>query len=706
MSLYGLGGIGKTQIALEFAHEFQSRNPQASIFWINATSVATIQESYYRIGVACDIPGVDRLESACMLRVNRWLESTRSGRWLIIADNADDPDVISQVTGAGSLVFPPNCPRGYILWTTRNSGLAYKVSSPSDAIQVSGLSESEGTTLLSELTASGKHQGVLRDQRLLARALEHLPLAITQAASYMKMYGVSAGEYLKYLNSFKETYSVLTFEHTDSTRKRGWESLYNTWSLSFDQLSPYTINVLSLMSFLQPDSIPTSLLSQEFAEKLQLHQALSELRKFSFIDSNDEGKTFSIHRLVQNAVQIRLEAQDSKQTKVDFMSMALRLLARVFKPNEDDERKDPLELLPHAIQVLSFELSATEDLLARAHLLEQVSRFELRLGRLEGTKELASEAFQIHVTLHGSTDLQTLKCQVNLARVLCAMGIYGEARTHAEQAASGLANIDMHGSDHLNSMDVLAHVFQRMGLYHDADRVFRLSINQRTQKLGEAHPSTLTNRTSLASVLNSQGRLMEAEGVYEQCIDMMNIKLGTEHPNTLAAKNDYASVLDNLGRFDEAEAIHQENLAARGRALGEAHPDTVASMENLATVLGHKGRYTEAAELHRHTVEELSNILGEEHPDVITSVINLAVALAEEGSHREAGQLCTEAVQLRERVLGEDHPVTHASRSILEGIHNLEEIDGSNNILSVNNTGAVNQIHGGTFMGALTFGGY
>jgi tetratricopeptide (TPR) repeat protein len=669
------------------------------VFWINGTSVATIQESYYQIGVACGIPGVDRSESECMLRINRWLESTKSGQWLIIVDNADDPAVLDQVTANGGFIFPPECPRGYILWTTRNSHLAEWVSSRADSIQVSGLSESEGATLLSEMIASEKSQKVLHDLGLLSSTLDHLPLAISQAASYMTRYNVSVGEYLKYFNSVHETQSVLKFEHTDSTRNRGWESLFKTWSLSFAQLSPYAIEVLTLMSFLQPDSIPTSLLSQQFVDKLQLDQALSELRKLSLVASDNEGKSYTIHRLVQGGIQIWLEDQDSSQTRVNFMSMSLRLLGRVFKPSEDDGWESSLELLPHAIRVLSFVPSSKEDLLARAHLLERISRCELRLGRLQSTQEFALEAFQIHATLHGDTDLQTLRCQAHLARVLSAMGSYGEAKIHAEQATSGLESIDVDGSDYLSSMDILAHVLQEIGHYDRARRISGTTLRQRTQKLGETHPSTLINRTNLASVLNSQGMLKETEETYRQSIDMMKEKLGTEHPNTLAANNDYASVLGSLERYDEAEAIHRENLAARVRTLGERHPDTLASMENLANVLGHQGRYTEAADLHQHTMEALSTMLGTEHPHVITSMVNLAVALAGEGRYPEATEICTEAVQLRERVLGADHPATRASKDILNGIHSRQKSkdrDGSEIALVVSN-GSAYQINGATF---------
>jgi tetratricopeptide (TPR) repeat protein len=549
------------------------------------------------------------------------------------------------------------------------------------------------------MIASGKSQKVLHDLGLLSSTLDHLPLAISQAASYMSRYNVSVGEYLKYFNSLHETQSVLKFEHTDSTRSRGWESLFTTWSLSFAQLSPYAIEVLALMSFLQPDSIPTSLLSQQFVDKLQLDQALSELRKLSIIASDNEGKSYTIHRLVQGGVQIWLEDQDFSQTRVDFMSTSLRLLDRVFKPNEDDGWESSLELLPHAIQVLCFELSSEEDLLARAHLLEQVSRCQLRLGRLQNTEEFALEAFEIHATLHGCTDLQTLRCQAHLARVLSAMGIYNEAKTHAERATSGLESIDANGSDYLSSMDILVHILQKMGQYDNARRISGSTLEQRTQKLGETHPSTLINRTNLASILNSQGMLKETEETYRQSIDMMKEKIGTEHPNTLAANNDYASVLDSLGRYDEAEAIHRENLAARIRTLGKHHPDAVASMENLANVLGHQGRYTEATDLHQHTMEALSIMLGKEHPHVITSMVNLAVALAGEGRYPEASQLCTEAVQLRERVLGADHPATRASKDILEGLHSREKSkDGdSSKITLVGSNGSAYQIIGTTF---------
>lgn len=390
------------------------------------------------------------------------------------------------------------------------------------------------------------------------------------------------------------------------------------------------------------------------------------------------------------------------------MSLSLRLLARTFKPNENDGFETSLELLPQAIHVLSFELSSDEDLLARARLLEQVSRCELRLGTLQSTEEFALEALGIHLSLHGGTDLQTLRCEAHLAEVLFAIGKHDEAKMHAESAISGLASIDVNGSDYLGSMDILAHIFQEMGLYDDASHMLDWSLRERAQRLEETHPSTLINMTSLASVLNNQGRLKEAEEIYQQSIDMMKLKLGTEHPNTLAANNDYASLLDSLGRYDEAGTIHRENMAIRARVQGELHPDTAASEENLANVLGHQGRYTEAAELHQQTWKKLSTMLGKENPLTLTTMANLAVALARKGRYQEASQLCTEAVQMRERVLGKDHPAIHASKGILEDIHRREKSqgkDGSDNTGIVNNVAGY-QINGATSFGTFKFGGY
>lgn len=214
-------------------------------------------------------------------------------------------------------------------------------------------------------------------------------------------------------------------------------------------------------------------------------------------------------------------------------------------------------------------------------------------------------------------------------------------------------------------MQVMADVYDNLGLYPRSQSLYERALEIRRRALGPEHPDTLTSMNNLALVLWKELRYPEAERLDRETIEIRRRVLGPEHPDTLKSMSNLALVLQDEGHYAEAEKLDRERLDVERRVLGPEHPDTLGSMVNLALVLFSEGHYAEAEKLYRATLDVQRRVIGPDHPDTLTSMNNLALVLSGEGHYPEAQQLYRETLDIRRRVLGPEHPDT------LRSVNNL-----------------------------------
>ncbi|KAJ5671234.1 hypothetical protein N7507_000361 [Penicillium longicatenatum] len=664
LALCGLGGIGKTQIAIQFAHQLMERDAGISVFWVNGSNVSAVEESYHRIAAKCKILSTGQLDSFLIFRVKEWLESERAGRFLMIFDNVED-----YFMGKEYDIYIPKCSHGSILFTTRDQRFAKNFCLPSHIVKVPIITELDSVMLLKKFLPSSLNLGTSDDLALLSKKLGHHPLAITQAAAYLRSMRRPILEYLRYFENQQKAMRILKYKALDFTRDKGWESLYSTWEISFERVEEEDalgFDVLALMSFLDPDTIPMFLLAQEFTDILSLSEAISNLRSMSLISPYNEGETYAIHPLIQLFMQDRLESQGDRQR---FLSMSLHLLARLFPENPDECSDTSSVLLPHATKILKLEAVSHEDLLARAELLHKVSQCELKRGRLRNAEELAREAFLINSKLLGRTARATANCQVHLARALVALGKYHEARESAAESFEAFQEIDPCGPDTLRSMDNLAEVLRHQGQYHEAQEMHEKAFTLKERLLGRSHPDTLVSLNNLALTYWIQGRFKEAETLTVEVMEARNMKLGVDHSDILISMNNLASIYMSQGRWKEAEQLELQVVETRRVKLGVDHPDTLASLHNLASTYLSQGRFKEAEHLLEQVLETRKLKLGVDHPDTLMSMSNLASMYMSQDRREEAEQLQLRVVETRRMKLSVDHPDTLMSMSNLASMY-------------------------------------
>ncbi|KAJ6016427.1 hypothetical protein N7540_011018 [Penicillium herquei] len=675
VALVGLAGVGKTQTAIEYSYHIREPAPDMWVFWIHASNVARLEQGYQEIAAVAEIPGRDDPTINILQLVYHWLCNPGNGRWLMVLDNADDDSIFfskDESNERGLLVsFLPQAAHGSILITSRN-GLAARnlVGSDGHVIAVQPMTEAESVTLLrARIPApqSGERGESAEDEKALVHALEYIPLAITQAGSYIanRSSRVTVSRYLQLFHE-NESNRAHLLQHEDAKDLRRDPSIryavITTWQLSFEQIRqqrPAATDLLALMSMFDRQGIPEGLVRAD-GDGLQFEDTVAPLINYSLIRVELETGSFDMHRLVQLSVRtwlaIHLEL-------AQWQEKSRAIMAEMFPDGEYESWAECQRLLPHAEEVMKPICDADdEDRLNTATLLSHCGRFLDLQGAYQEAEAMHRRALETREKVLGREHPDTLTSVNNLGSVLGSQGKYEEAEVLYRRDLEGSEKVLGREHPHmLTSISNLGSVLDRQGKYEEAEAMHRRALETQEKVLGREHPDTLTSVNNLGNVLHSQGKYEEAEVLYRRDLEGSEKVLGREHPDTLTSVNNLGNVLHRQGKYGEAEAMHRRALETCEKVLGHEHPHTLTSVNNLGNVLDSQGKYEEAEVLYRRVLEGCEKVLGREHPDTLTSVNNLGSVLDSQGKYEEAEAMHRRALETREKVLGREHPDTLTS---------------------------------------------
>ncbi|KAL2199556.1 hypothetical protein P885DRAFT_29928, partial [Corynascus similis CBS 632.67] len=554
-AIEGLGGVGKTQIALEAAFRVQDEHPDCHVFWVPAIDAATFENSYREIGRQLQIARIDDDKADVKLLVKTAL-SQSADNWLLIVDNADDVELLFSATGAIPLYdCLPFSYRGSILFTTRNHEAIVKLDIPQRGIvNLAEMSRPEAVDLLQRNVAVHQLSDTESTTSLL-NFLADLPLAIKQASAYMAKTGITTAQYLNYCQSGNERLiELLGKDFEDRTRYKSTRNpVATTWLISFRHISRDNLlaaQYLRFMSFLAEKEIPKSLLPPGKSD-LEADEAIGTLKAYAFITERPGQESYDIHRLVRLAMRNWLAEEGELQACATTL---IQHLDKVFPSPKHENRAVWARHLPHALTALGFRDHSTDDA-AKSSLLVKVAKSNSMLGKYQDAEALYQ---------------QTLKLQTQTQ----VLGV-----EHPET---------------LVSMNNLANTLDSQGKYEEAEALYLQTLKLQTQVLGAKHPETLISMNNLANTLYNQGKYEEAEALYRQTLKLQTQVLGAEHPHTLLSMIGLANTLDSQGKYEEAEALYRQTLKLQTQVLGAEHPETLVSMNNLANTLNSQGKYEEA----------------------------------------------------------------------------------------------------------------
>lgn len=312
VALVGLGGIGKSQLALEYAYRRREEDSQLSIFWVQASNASRFEQDFLQIGRLANLPASHASSQDPKQSIKDWLSSECSGSWLMVVDAADESEVLFGARKAeepmiikGLSEFLPQSPNGFVLFTTRNKKVGVKFATAAGIVTLPHMGAMDAEQLF--MARSGENMTNGEDMTELLGRLEYLPLAITQAGSYISENAISTSEYLR-MFTFSESSRIelLSEEFEDAARDGGVANpIATTYIISFEQINqsnPLAADLLSYMACLDDQSVPKDLLNLP-TSPVKASNALGLLKAYSLIVANSDGNSYSMHRLVHLATR-------------------------------------------------------------------------------------------------------------------------------------------------------------------------------------------------------------------------------------------------------------------------------------------------------------------------------------------------------------------------------------------------------------------
>jgi len=574
-ALHGMGGVGKTQLAVEYAHRFAA--DYNLIWWVIAEKVELIGEQFAALseemGSAQPGAGLAAMRRAVLTGLRE------RDRWLLVFDNASSPRDLADWLPGGN---------GHVLITSRTRDWS-EIAIP---VEINVLARTESVEILQRRVA-GLHEV---DADLVAEALGDLPLAVAQAAAYMAATGISAVEYTNLL-------ADRASEILDQGRPLSYmTSLSAAIQLMIDQLrvdEPAAAELAELCAFLAPEPIPvewfteaSSLLPGPLAEivddPVRWRRVLAQVGSNSLARVDFNG--IQMHRLTQAIVRDHILA--------DLVDVLYERVCAILAACAPGDPQAPYSwpswrrLLPHLLALDPKETSNAD----LREIACDAAWYLVWRGDAGGGYDLAGSLHQRWQDRFGRDHPDTLRAAATLAASLRGMGRYEQARRLDE--------------------DILI---------------------RRRRVLGEDHPNTLQSTNSLAADLYMIGDLAAAQGLDKDTFDRSRRILGEDHQDTLASASNLAADLRALGDVVAARGLDEDTFERSRRVLGEDHPDTLRSASNLAADLRALGDVVAARGLDEDTFDRSRRVLGEDHPDTIACANALAADLQAPGTSTEEG---------------------------------------------------------------------
>lgn len=632
-ALHAMGGVGKTQLAVEYALRHQG--DYSAILFLSAR-VEGAQDARHSLRnslallaepTALNLPNRQQVDLAAQ-SVLGWLR--QNGDWLLIVDNVDTAASAKAVEALlGQLG------KGHVLITARFGNW-------SDAVRkmpLENLSPEHAAQLLLDTTA-GNRLTQSDDAAVaagIAGDLGHLALALQQAAAYVKRKRISLADYRKRLAENRA--KVLDWFDPQSMNYPA--PVATTWAVTVTELSEVSRELLNIISLYAPDPIPRSLLDPlgDTGE-----EALAELADYALIAFDTDTPTFTVHPLLQEVTRQRLGEELDQ-----YLDVALNaLLTATSGKDPQDVRTWPTyrPLEPHATALLGH-LHASDARRGLSSLLNLFGLLATKRAHWLHAEALCRRALAINEARHGSDDPRVATSLNNLAAVLDATNRLLEAEALYRRALA--INEASYGLDHpevANRLNNLANVLQSTNRLTEAEAMYRRALAIDEASYGPDHPLVANRLNNLASLLQATNRLTEAEEIYVRSLAIYEANYGPDHPDVANSLTGLGSLLAATNRLPKAEAMFRRALAIDEASYGPDHPYVATSLNGIARLLYTTKRLQEAEALYRRalTINEAS--YGPDHPNVATNLCNLARILLTTNFMREAEAMLRRALEI------------------------------------------------------------
>ncbi|MFI1470811.1 FxSxx-COOH system tetratricopeptide repeat protein [Streptomyces wuyuanensis] len=657
VTLHGMSGVGKTQLAAEYVYRFGSEYDV--VWWVSAEKRVTYRQKLAELAPALGLS--TGAEYGERLRAVR--DALRRGepyqRWLLVLDGADEPEHIWDLvpTGPGHVLITSRNPE----WSEHNSNL----------LEVRVYDREESVAFIRRRAPRLTHTEA--DQ--LAAALEDLPLLLDQTAGWLNDSDMSVDEYIELLEGGIDQDVVKVSADFPLAFQTAWSILLN----KLRETVPESVDLLRLCTFFAPGSVPVRLLKEMppgsmpeslsglMNDPLLWNRAIAQLRQYSVVrleshesladEASTSGESLYLHRMVHQIVRKDMPERNA----AEFVEVVRRALAGADPGRPTDTRLWPryAEITPH---LKYADALASEDPAVHTLVLNCL-RYMYLSGEYRAGIKLGERAMAAWRDLLGETHPRIWDLSYHYANLLRAVGDYAGTEAIERAAADHLRN--ERGPDdleHLRAAGGLAADLRGLGRYEEALELSQWILDAYRELLGEQDSRTLSAQNNMAMSLRLLGRYGESLELNRRTLEARRQLLRPRHNWTLYSEINYATDLRLLGRYHEAESLQAQSVRVHRLVLGRDNPQTLRAEHNLALCHYRMGERAKAEEMFTRILERAERVLGEADPLTVMFSASQCCFAREHGDIDQARDISTRVVAIYSEMLGEGHPYVAGTR--------------------------------------------
>jgi tetratricopeptide (TPR) repeat protein len=662
----GIGGVGKTQLAVEWVHRY-GRYFAGGIFWLDFSNEGSIPLTIASAGAAYQHPHYAQMELADQVRWVReqWKAETPT---LLIFDNCEDPKLADEYApiGSGARVLATSHDQTFTK-SIRVGGVRQ--------INIETLPRLDSIKLLQRLRPDLSET----DANAIAEELGDLPLALHIAGSFLQQYRTTSyGDPSTYLERLCQPDLLeqlgkqgARLPHLPTKHER---DVTRTFLISIERLDSDThpdpnltrALLLLIAQFAPGVALPSEWLNNglpEGTDELDMADALKRLKAVGLVDTPQEGMT-RIHRII---AQVVTEYIDINTLNVPLIRCEDIILQVRPEYKQLGFLRKAEYWIPHAQYITIHALTRHDE---QAILLTNYLGLWLKyLALYKEATQWVTKSLELGREILGTNHHYTSGSLNNLAELYRIQGFYQQSLPLYEEAlAIAREVLDTRHPDIAQSLSNLGLLNQSLGKYKEALPLFEEALEIRQEILGTFHSDTAQSLSNLAGLYQAQGEYKKALPLYQEALDIDRKIFGSHHPETAIDLSNLGMLYQSLEKFEKALPLVEEALAINIEVWGLYHPDTATDLSNLATLYYSQGKYGEAATLCKKALEITRKIFGSWHTDTARSLNNLAVLYSSQGNYNKALPLLEEALAIERKLFGVSHINTAAT------LNNLAEL--------------------------------
>lgn len=668
--LYGLGGVGKTQVAIEYS--YRHRLDFDIIYWIRADSYEILLTSYHQLYddqsfkafTGLDLGDESNSETVAA-SIKNWFENCQDTNWLIILDNLDNTEnVISRnqsshpnVKTIATLI--PNGRGGCVLVTNRNTPANGQSASTVKELDVMCNNDAKSLLLKCSRVSSDESE----EASLLVETLCRLPLAIEQAGGYIRENGVSIAAYRQLYKSNK---SKALGEGLSTAHRQVYyhQTVATTWDVSFetiDKNDPLANIILRISSFLDGKFIQKDLFYNanlsECGRKVdssdwEVNKSFGTLMSYSLVHAVEDKQGVEMHLLVQDVVRDALRSERQLWFKA-----AAKLVGRRFPWGGDiNNLKGCIDYLSQARTCVAhaLELQISDDIVT--HLLESTAGYYEIAGQYADAFVVYDRALKIRDHQFGVDHVDSADTIMGLGSACNSQGKFDEAIGYYERA---LAIKDKtFGVDHVNTAKTINNLgltYHNQGKYVDAIEHFQHALAIYEKAIPVDHVSMAKTINHLGLTYHSQGKYDDAIECFESALRIYENEFSVDHINAANSINNLGMTYGIQRQNDKAFSYFERALRIYEKAFGENHINTANTINNLGLALHNQMKYDDAIVHYERALKIYENAYGPDHINTANTINNLGSTYGSQGKYNEAIGHFERALKIKENAYGKDH---------------------------------------------------